>query len=126
MPFAVARGVPPSPWIDTIADGLPAARADSASICATTCSHPSATTSTAPTFGCWQYAASVSCVVCMSGPSWPQPCEMRQGHRTGHRGGDPFGHHGRTHDGRHDEDMIANAHASIWTTKSVEAGLLFT
>ena len=73
VPLAMARGVPPSPWIETIADGLPAARADSASICATTCSQPSATTSTAPTFGCWQYAASVSCVTCMSGPSWPQP-----------------------------------------------------
>src|SRR6185436_18310709 len=56
-----------------VSAGLPAARAASTSISATTCSHPSATTSTAPTLGCAQYAASVVCVSCMSGPSCPQP-----------------------------------------------------
>ena len=60
---AVARTVPPSLWIATMCAGLPARRAASARCCATTCSHPSAITSTAPTFGCPQYAASVSCVV---------------------------------------------------------------
>jgi hypothetical protein len=62
---------------------LPAWRADSASICATTCSQPSATTSTAPTFGCRQYAASVSWVICMSGRA-AAPGEVRQRHTIRH------------------------------------------
>src|SRR3954462_3453969 len=56
-----------------ISAGFPARRAESARYCATTCSHPSAITSTAPTLGWPQYAASVSWVRYMSGPSWPQP-----------------------------------------------------
>ena len=68
-PFSVVRTVPPSDWIAMISAGLPWRLAVAASVCATTCSHPSAMTSTAPTFGCPQYAASVSCVSPMSGPS---------------------------------------------------------
>ena len=40
-------------------------------------------TSTAPTFGCPQYAASVSCVSAMSGPSWPQPARCGSATDTG-------------------------------------------
>jgi len=51
IPRAVARTVPPSPWIETICAGLPACRAVSARYWATSCSQPSAITTTAPTFG---------------------------------------------------------------------------
>ena len=96
-------------------------RADSASICATTCSQPSATTRTAPTFGCWQYAASVSCVTCMSGPSWPQPARCGSADRAGDGRGDAFGHDRRADDGGHDEDVIAHADAAVGTPEAVEA-----
>ena len=72
-PRSIVRIVPPASWMAMISAGLPARRAAAASVCAMTCSHPSATTSTAPTLGWAQYAASVACVTRMSGPSWPHP-----------------------------------------------------
>ena len=83
IPFAVARSVPPSLWIATMYASLPARRASSASRCATTCSHPSATTMTAPTFGWRQYAASVSWVSARSGPSCPHPARCGSAAPTG-------------------------------------------
>jgi hypothetical protein len=68
VPRAIVAGVPPVAWMAIISVGFPARRPASASSCAMICSHPSATTSTAPTFGCPQYASSVSCVMPRSGP----------------------------------------------------------
>ena len=123
VPLAIAFGVPPSPWIDTIADGLPAARADSASICADDLFAPERH---------HQHGADVGMLAIRGqrvvrqlhvGAELPAACEVRQRHGARHRGRDPLGDHGRADHGRHDEDVIAHAHSPVRPPKSVEAWL---
>ena len=83
-------------------------------------------TSTAPTFGCPQYAASVSCVVCMSGPSWPQPGGVRQRRADRRdRRGDALGDDRRADHGRHHQQVVADADAAVGPAVALEREAAF-
>ena len=122
-PFSVVRTVPPSDWMAMISAGLPWRLAVSASVCATTCSHPSAMTSTAPTFGMPAIRRERVVRHPHVRPELPASGEVRQRHRHRRRRcGDALGDDRRADHRRHDEDVIARADAAVRAAVAEEAG----
>ena len=89
--------------------------------CATTCSQPSAMTSTAPTLGCPQYAGERVVGDAHVGAELAAAGEVRQrGAERRRRRGDPLGDDRRADDRRHDEHVIARADAAVAAAIAVE------
>ena len=93
-------------------------------LCATTCSQPSAMTSTAPTLGCAAVGGQRVVGHAHVGPELSAARQMRQrgADRRSGRGRHALRDDRRTDHGRHDEHVVARADAAVGPTIAVKTG----